>query len=455
MKKIILTAIAVACTLSLGAQDTHMLTAAGITPQRLYLNPAMMPEHSYMSLPLLGSLGFNVGTSLGYGSLIKNGYIDGASLARDMKNKAMRADLSLDIFSFGVRFKDDNLVSVSNRLRVSTGMGYPSGLFGYIFDNPIGYSGSFDIPLKADILAWNETAIGYSRRINDNWSVGGRVKYVMGLVRVNTRATGFRIEKDIMGSTVTGDVDITGGNIDFGGDELIDPANLTGSPGAAFDIGAAWRSDDARWRIGAGLSDIGFIKWSGGSSSRIYSSESKSYRFEGFGDLEEIFGSASFDDMIDSVYNDLLDCIELDTVHGYAHTGTMPITMNVSGEFDIRGDKRHVVSLDLLGTFNPKQPLYYSVTAGYRYTTGNGRFSALATLSHKLVDPLALGLGIMANTRNFQFFVLGDASVGAFAGNLSKVSGMSLRTGINFFFGCRDGCRPHRGGEKYRYVNSY
>lgn len=118
MKKIALTIIALACTLSLGAQDSHMLSAAGITPQRLYINPAMMPEHSYMSIPLIGSIGLNVGTSLGYGSLVKNGYIDGASLARDMKDKAFRTDISLDIFSFGIRFREDNLISVSNRLRV-------------------------------------------------------------------------------------------------------------------------------------------------------------------------------------------------------------------------------------------------------------------------------------------------------------------------------------------------
>ncbi len=454
MKKIALTIIALACTLSLGAQDSHMLSAAGITPQRLYINPAMMPEHSYMSIPLIGSIGLNVGTSLGYGSLVKNGYIDGASLARDMKDKAFRTDISLDIFSFGIRFREDNLISVSNRLRVGLGTGYPSGLLGYIFDNPIDYSGSFDIPLKADMLAWNEMAIGYSRRINDNWSVGGRVKYVMGLARVDTRSTGFRIEKNIMGSTVTGDVDITGGNINFGGDKLFDPANLTSSPGAAFDIGAAWSSDDARWRIGAAISDIGFIRWSGKSSSRIYSSETAEYRFDGFGDLDEIFGSSSFDDMLDSVYNELLDCMELDTLSGYAHTGMMPLTVNVSGEFDVRGDKRHVVSLDLLGTFNMHQPLYYAVTAGYRYTTDNGRFSAIATLSHKRVDPVSIGVGLMANTRNFQFFMLGDTSVYALAGNLRKTSGMSLRMGFNFFFGNDDGYCP-RGGEKYRYVNYF
>jgi len=454
MKKIVLTVSALVCALSLGAQDTHMLTAAGTTPQRLYLNPAIMPEHSYMSLPLVGSFGFDVGTSLGYGSLVRSGYIDGASLARKTKNKALRAEFGLDVFAFGIRFRENNLISVSDRLRVSTGMGYPSGLFGYIFDNPIDYSGSFDIPLRADIMAWNETAIGYSRRINYNWSVGGRVKYIMGLARIDTRATGFRIDKDIMGSTVSGDVDIAGGNIDFGGDELIDAAGLTSNPGVAFDIGAAWCSDDARWRVGAGVSDIGFVRWSGASSSRIYSSGAKTYRFDGFGDLDDILGSSSFGDMVDSVYNDLLDCIELDTIHGYAHTGTMPLTMNLSGEFDVRGDERHVVSLDLSGTFNVKQPLYYAVTAGYRYTTGNGRFSALATLSHKRVDPLSVGVGLMANTRNFQFFVLGDTSMYALAGNLGKTSGMSLRMGFNFFFD-REERHCRRGGNRYRYVNTY
>ena len=75
MKKIYLSiltlAMAAVSTVSVNAQDMHMLTAAGVTPQRHFINPAIAPEHSYMSLPFIGSLGLNVGTSIGYGSFIK------------------------------------------------------------------------------------------------------------------------------------------------------------------------------------------------------------------------------------------------------------------------------------------------------------------------------------------------------------------------------------------------
>ena len=138
--------------------------------------------------------------------------------------------------------------------------------------------------------------------------------------------------------------------------------------------------------------------------------------------------------MADSVYNDLLGSMELDTIVGRGHTSMMPLSLNLSGEYDIRGDKRHIVSLDISGSFTLRQPLYYALTAGYRYTTDNGRFSAIATVSHKRVTPMAIGAGVMANTRNFQFFILGDTDIRAFSGKIGNISGVSLRMGVNFFF---------------------
>lgn len=139
--------------------------------------------------------------------------------------------------------------------------------------------------------------------------------------------------------------------------------------------------------------------------------------------------------MLDSVYTDLMNSIELDTITGYAHTAMLPVTISVGGEFDVLSNQRHIVSLNFMGSFASKQPLYYALTAGYRYTSGNGRFSTLATLSHKRVDPISFGVGLMANTRKFQFFVLSDTSIATiFGGGVSRLKSFSYRMGFNFFF---------------------
>lgn len=440
MKKIYLSiltlAMAAVSTVSVNAQDMHMLTAAGVTPQRHFINPAIAPEHSYMSLPFIGSLGLNVGTSIGYGSFIKGGQIDGTALADKTKNKVLGSNFSLDLISFGVRFREKNLISFSNRIRSNIGTTYPSGLFGYLLNNPIDYEGRFDIPLKSNNIVWNETAIGFSRIIDDNWSVGARVKYIMGIAQVNTNDTEFHIDKDITGSTIYGNVNITGGNLNFSKNgELVSLNTLASNPGAAFDVGVQWQSDDSRWKADLGVSDIGFIKWSAESSSRIYSKKSEAYTFNGFGNLHDVFGSSSMNSMLDSVYTDLMNSIELDTITGYAHTAMLPVTISVGGEFDVLSNQRHIVSLNFMGSFASKQPLYYALTAGYRYTSGNGRFSTLATLSHKRVDPISFGVGLMANTRKFQFFVLSDTSIATiFGGGVSRLKSFSYRMGFNFFF---------------------
>ncbi|MDE7356307.1 MAG: hypothetical protein K2N21_06020 [Rikenellaceae bacterium] len=433
MRQTLLTILVLlACASSLRGQDMHLMTAVGVTPQNMYVNPAVVPERSYLSLPLLGAVGINVGTSLGYGSFIRNGEIDGAKLARKVRGKAFRLEMGLDLLNVGVRTRHGGLVSISDRVRVSSGSTYPAGLFDYLFNNPLDYSGRFDLTLRSNVMAWNETALGYHRKVGRNFSVGGRVKFIAGLAQLSTNDTRFTIDKDVAGSLIRGKVDITGGNIDLSSEN--DLVSVVLNPGMAFDIGAQWRSDDNRWRVGLGLTDMGFIKWSGRSSSRIYSSGNGSYRFEGFGDLDSYIESSS-DNAIDSIYNDLLKSIDLDTVAGYAHTKAMPMTMNLSGEYDLRGDSRHVLSMNFLGTFGGSQTAYYALTAGYRYTSANGRFSAIAALSNKRVDPLSVGVGLMANLRRFQFYAMSDFSISCIGGGLGGLRSLSYRAGMNFFWG--------------------
>lgn len=434
MRQTLLTILVLlACASSLKGQDMHMMTAVGVTPQNMHVNPAVVPERSYLSLPLLGAVGINVGTSLGYGSFIKNGHIDGAKLARKADGKAFRFEMGLELFNVGVRLKHGGLVSVSDRVRISSGSTYPAGLFAYLFDNPVGYAGRFDLSLRSNVMAWNETALGYHRKIGSNFSVGGRVKFIAGIAGLYTNSTRFTIDKDVTGSLIRGEVDITGGNLNLSGTgDFVSPVL---NPGMAFDIGGQWHSDDGRWRVGIGLTDMGFIKWSGRSSSRICSTGDGSYRFEGFGDFDSSLGSLSFDNAIDSIYNDLLKSVSLDTVAGYAHSKAIPMTMNMSGEYDLRGDSRHVFSMNFLGTFGGSQTAYYVLTAGYRYTSANGRFSAIAALSNKRVDPLSVGVGLMANLRRFQFYALSDFSISSLGGGLGGLRSLSYRAGMNFFWG--------------------
>ncbi|MDE7133837.1 MAG: hypothetical protein K2N86_00955, partial [Rikenellaceae bacterium] len=118
MRQTLLTILVLlACASSLRGQDMHLMTAVGVTPQNMYVNPAVVPERSYLSLPLLGAVGINVGTSLGYGSFIRNGEIDGAKLARKVRGKAFRLEMGLDLLNVGVRTRHGGLVSISDRVR--------------------------------------------------------------------------------------------------------------------------------------------------------------------------------------------------------------------------------------------------------------------------------------------------------------------------------------------------
>ena len=407
----------------------------GDIPQRNYLNPAFMPRTTYLVIPFIGGMEIGAESSIGYGDILKDHYIDGQQLVKKTKkNNPLALKANLDFISFGVRFRESNMITFSNRIRVAGGIDYPSDIFRFIFDNPVVSSDIFNIKLNSSVMAWNETAVGYTRQIGRYWSVGVKVKYIAGVAALNTNATSFKIDKTVSDYTIQGDVDIMSGNYNMETSEF-GTSSIMKNPGVAFDFGGVYASDQG-WKVSLAVTDLGFIKWNAENSSRIISRDlSKKYVFKGLGDLNDVFGSASLGDMLDSVYHDMMDAIEVDTLTGTGFTTMMPATLHAGGEYDIRGDNIHNVSLNFLGTFAYKQRFNYSITAGYRYTLPNGRFSAMGALTHKRTDPLALGLGVMANTRGFQFYAATNFSVLALPGCLRNMRSFSLNLGMSVFLG--------------------
>lgn len=451
MKKIYLSLLLIAASISGFSQD-HMLYALGDNPQLNMVNPAIMPKSSFMSIPIIGGLGFNMGTSLNYNSFLKNGYIDGTKLAsKTSKNNPLRMGMNLDIMNFGIRFKDNQMITASIRARVVGGTNYPSDIFKMLFDNPISYTGGFDVPLQANFVGWAEVGVGYTREINSEWSVGGKIKFLDGMGMLNTKKTQFDISKTVSQYTIKGDVEIENANV-----LMFDNANGNTynrnfvNPGMAVDLGVQYTEPGRKWSVGLSITDLGFISWSPEASSRIVSKNPNAvYNFKGLGELESVFASSSIGDLLDATYDDMLDAIELDTLSGAGITRMTPVTFNLGGNYNFNNNK-HTVSLSMQGIISPKQQLDYNLTAGYRYTIPSGKFSVLGTLSNKRTDPIALGVGIMAQSRGFQFYALTDFSLLAIGG-AQNFQSAGLKLGLNVFFNKRNSGNTNNNSQKYYY----
>ena len=182
------------------AQD-HFTFAARDLPQSILSNPAMRPSRGFVSMPIFGSLSLSFDNSFSYNNIIKkNGegvrYPDTYGLLKATQgNNLTLLRMNLALVNTGFFIGEQDYMGISLRTRVHVGTSLPDGLFGMILDNPIDEYKTFDISTIPNILGWAELGLSYTRDIDENWRVGGRVKYLNGVVRSRAPAWTLRLVK--------------------------------------------------------------------------------------------------------------------------------------------------------------------------------------------------------------------------------------------------------------------
>lgn len=416
------------------AQD-YMMLAPHDLPQRLLLNPALMPSSSFLSIPGIGGLNAGIENGFGYRQVINaRNYLDGRELIRRLRKNdqlLVRADAALAYFGF--RFGGRSLITFSYRARVHGSVNYPVDAFRMIFDNPLARENVFHLRSKTRSLAWGEAALGYARQVTHNWTVGARVKFLNGVMGVFSDKAGFTVDKHLLDYTVRGDVDIRFGGYDLNADtHRIKPFE---NPGAAIDLGAEYRFELSDIRLSASVSDLGFIAWGKKSASRLVAADPDgTYRYDGFDRLQDIIdGKFTPKMMLDTIYHDLFDAIGVDSLSGRGFTAWLPARFQAGAVWPVDFQRRHTVSLNLLGTLPQTGRFHYGLTAGYTYRTLNGALNLIGTVTHKRNDPLNLGLGCLVRAGSFQFYLMADDVLSPF--NLRYSRSENIAFGMNVLFG--------------------
>ena len=186
----------------LSAQSVNTLFFLENAPMRHTLNPAFQPVSKvYVGISPLSYLSLSAGNNaLAMNDLIykKDGrYItalypgEGDKLADRLKHD-LRSTMSLDmnLLNFGFRIKDFGYFhfGISEHLHLTTML--PGELYNVIYNSgttaPNGREFQLD-KLSAQVNEYTEFAAGYSHRINDQWSVGGKVKFILGHAYMDLR----------------------------------------------------------------------------------------------------------------------------------------------------------------------------------------------------------------------------------------------------------------------------
>lgn len=445
------------------------------------LNPSFINERDYVTFPMLGNLNLNVHTNTGIGDFL---YVrpDG-TLTTFLSDVVTRSEflnalpdrsrsalkLNLSVLSYGFHaFGGFNTIGIN--IKSDTRFGIPREFFSFMKDG-LGYDGAVYQVSDMNVSTSNyaELALGHARQINDRLSVGAKVKFLMGLARMDFEVEDMEITAtpdhwNIRPNEVNGYVSIGGASLktkgernDFSEDDYVkdefgnpttqlkdgvadevslddlslDNLGISGF-GLGFDLGATYRLNDD-WCFSAAILDLGFISW----TNTNHLDMKNEFDFKGFEQIamEGDDDPNSFNNQLDRLEDDLKDLARFNKAGMATRTTALAATLNIGAQY----------------TLPVYRPLTFGALSSTRingsYSWSELRLSANVAPVHWFEATVNYGLssfgsdmGIMVNfhPRYFNFFIAADIPFtrleSAYLAPIGRAN-MGLNVGIAFPFG--------------------
>lgn len=370
-------------SMALTAQEVNTLYFLENAPMRSHFNPALMPVSS----------GYIVFTPLGYTSLwvgnnsmalhdyiyTKNGKTitalnqgeTGKFLNKLHTNNLNNLDMTTTILGFGARTKKGGYFHGGIYLRADAGLNIPKSIaktfisdefIGIDLTKPLTMSG-----LSLSAQAYMEVSGGYTRPLNDEWTIGGKLKFLVGLANANININKFTFSTSKTDNSVEAHIDMQGdlGIATFGG---LDPAALLPAQGeglienfdkrmsaftaplnsgnimsiirpagygAAIDFGFTYKPIKYL-QISAAINDLGFIYWTNAVKGKVKGDMA----FNGVGTIElktDENGKINTEAITNQISENLLNYVNsLETeagAGGYARMTRARLNIGIDGLF--------------------------------------------------------------------------------------------------------------------------
>ena len=326
------TALAIALlagSMTVSAQEVNTLYFLENSPQRSFFNPALMPVSSgYIVFTPLGYTSLWAGNnSLALNDLVytKNGQtitaLNQGETAKFLKkfhnNNLISADLTTTILGFGARTNKGGYFHGGIYLRLDAGLNIPKKLTSaMVMPDGIGLdmtrlnmSG-----LNFGMQAYTEIMGGYTRPLNDQWTLGGKLKILIGLANARVNVDNLTITPDQNDPTAPARLRLAG-NMSVATPGFIDPTKILPAEGegmfenidqrvknmipsdfssipisqlikpagigAAIDFGFTWKPIKYL-QISAAINDLGFIYWMNGVKGTVKGD----MEFDGIGEIQ-------------------------------------------------------------------------------------------------------------------------------------------------------------------------
>lgn len=450
--KIILGAALLLGTSALSAQTLNGAYFMERMPARHTLNPAFVAKSGYISLPVIGGMKIGINSNMGVstflfpeGDKLLTGLHPNISsekfLGKLSDINSLEFGLNMNILSFGFRaWGGSNSFEIS--LKSQTGVYLPKDLFAFI-KNGNSETGTTQYDLSNLSVSTNnyvEIALGHAHRINDRWTVGAKLKGLVGVARakLNIEKMTLTMSEDEWKIKQSGYLEIQApveairlkpnndgsSDIDFNDNIAFDSFNIPGY-GGAVDLGVTYKPIK-NLTLSAAVTDIGFLQW---KTLRAETDPSKEFSFKGFENL----GGDNFDQELENMGDDLEEMIKLYDKGTSNRNIWLAPTMRIGAEYAILRNK---ISFGLLSSTyfdTPKTWTEAMLSVNFRpvswfHATIDG---SLSTLGH------SAGLILHFCPKGFNFFIGSDYVANTFGKQGIPVNSVrfNVNFGVNFTFG--------------------
>ena len=443
---------AVVILLSSPARAQYLRTSYFVegSQYRLQLNPALAPSNGFVHLPAIGHVDASLwSNSIGFDDvidIIENSH-DADYFASDRfvnnlkdENHAL-INAGTDLLSVGWWHGSKNFWSITWNVKVNGDMNVRRGLFSFMRDmhgmDRHDYSDYVrDLgQQELNVNAYSEIGVGYARRFGDRLSAGIRVKGLLGLGNTNFKVNRAVVKINLQG--VNPDIDWAAAGPDdvknvYGTASIEVDAQLESSfkglefensqqgyideldfdskhmgisgAGAGVDLGVSASVVDGL-TLSAALVDLGFIKWSKGSTT-IADSNTSDLRFDSE-NPEDLYRFAEIVTDGKTLNPDMMRLYINDNA-SVSRTTSLSPTMVLGADYAFAGDKLSVGVLftnyfgsisnnsELTTSLNYKPSSQVGLTLSYSPVLSSGKSFGLALK----LGPLFVGTDYMFLGKN-------------------------------------------------------
>ena len=309
-------------------------------PMRHRLNPALVSDRGYISIPAIGNINVATQSNVGLTAFLyplpdgglttfMNPIVSAETFLGRIKNRnAVQVDADVSLLSSAFyAWSGFNTIDIA--VRSSSDIDLPGSLFRFMklgMDAPEGSSYQMrDLMLQTDNYV--EIGLGHAHPVNDRLTLGGKLKVLLGagsarthIDRMNVVMNQNKWEVDAQGYF---DLSAAGASFETKSDGEINKLDYrnpgVGGWGLAIDLGMSYELVEDHLTLSAGVNDLGFLSWFKNLRGTM---QNEPFIFDGFSNIvvDDPNNPGSFKEQWNRLKDDLRDLFRFSGAGAsYAH----------------------------------------------------------------------------------------------------------------------------------------